>query len=89
MRTTPRALPFPSVLLFRRSLHASKSIDFKGRVAIITGAGGALGQAYALDLAKRGCHLLLNDLGASLTGENTGETQSNGESLSDGASRLI
>lgn len=77
MRTTRQALPLSSVLLPKRSLHASKSIDFKGRVAIITGAGGALGQAYALDLAKRGCHLLLNDLGASLTGENTGETQSN------------
>lgn len=37
-------------------------LSFKGRTAIVTGSAGALGSAYALDLAKRGCNLLLNDL---------------------------
>lgn len=43
-------------------------LSFVGKTAIITGAGGALGRAYAFDLAKRGCSLLINDLGATLTG---------------------
>jgi multifunctional beta-oxidation protein len=59
-----------------RALRLS-TISFEQRVAIITGAGGALGQAYALDLASRGCNLLLNDLGAALSGEDNGATKSN------------
>jgi NAD(P)-dependent dehydrogenase (short-subunit alcohol dehydrogenase family) len=45
------------------------SLSFAGKVAIITGAGGALGKSYALDLAKRGCSLVVNDVGALVTGE--------------------
>ena len=37
-------------------------------VAIITGAGGGLGRAYALLLASRGCKVVVNDLGGSTTG---------------------
>ncbi len=36
--------------------------DFRDRVAVITGAGGGLGRALALDLAGRGCHLALVDV---------------------------
>jgi multifunctional beta-oxidation protein len=43
-------------------------LSFVGKTAIITGAGGALGRSYALDLAKRGCNLLINDVGATLLG---------------------
>jgi NAD(P)-dependent dehydrogenase (short-subunit alcohol dehydrogenase family) len=43
-------------------------LSFIGKTAIITGAGGSLGRAYALDLAKRGCSLLINDVGATLIG---------------------
>ncbi len=39
------------------------SIDFKGRVAIVTGAGGGLGRQHALGLAARGAKVLVNDLG--------------------------
>ncbi|MBY8820882.1 SDR family NAD(P)-dependent oxidoreductase [Sphingomonas colocasiae] len=44
------------------------SIDFKDRVAIVTGAGGGLGRAYALELAKRGAKVVVNDLGGSRDG---------------------
>jgi NAD(P)-dependent dehydrogenase (short-subunit alcohol dehydrogenase family) len=43
------------------------SIQFKGRVAIVTGAGGGLGRQHALALAARGAKVLVNDLGARWT----------------------
>src|ERR1700754_4611649 len=44
------------------------SIDFKGKVAIVTGAGGGLGRTHALELAKRGASVVVNDLGGSMDG---------------------
>ena len=44
------------------------SIDFKGRVAIVTGAGGGLGRQHALALAARGARVLVNDLGGARDG---------------------
>ncbi|MDP9891981.1 NAD(P)-dependent dehydrogenase (short-subunit alcohol dehydrogenase family) [Variovorax boronicumulans] len=46
----------------------SNSIDFKGRVAIVTGAGGGLGRQHALALAARGAKVVVNDLGGARDG---------------------
>ncbi len=43
-------------------------LDFKGRVAIVTGAGGGLGKQHALALAARGAKVLVNDLGGDVHG---------------------
>lgn len=46
----------------------SEPIIFDGRVAVITGAGGGLGKTYALELARRGARVVVNDLGGSVEG---------------------
>jgi len=44
------------------------TIEFKGRVAIVTGAGGGLGREHALALAARGAKVVVNDLGGARDG---------------------
>ncbi len=45
------------------------TIDFNGRVVIVTGAGGGLGKEHALQFAARGAKLVVNDYGGSVSGD--------------------
>lgn len=46
----------------------SSQLSFKDRVVVITGAGGGLGKVYAIEYAKRGAKVVVNDLGGALSG---------------------
>ena len=77
------------------------SYSFADRVAIVTGAGGGLGRCHALELARRGAKVVVNDLGGAVDGTGGssdaalavvaeieaagGEAIANGGSVSDSA----
>ncbi len=61
-----KAVPVPGAA----DRHAD--LDFKGRTAIVTGAGAGLGRIYALELASRGAAVVVNDLGGARDGSGKG-----------------
>lgn len=75
------------------------TVEFKGRVAIVTGAGGGLGRSHALALASRGVKVVVNDLGGSVDGTGGGSTMAEnvvaeikaagGEAIANGANVTI
>ena len=70
-------------------------IEFNDKVAIVTGAGGGIGKEHALELARRGAKVVVNDLGGSVDGSGASDAaeevvelikSEGGEAISNGAS---
>ena len=47
--------------------------EFEGKVAVVTGAGGGIGRCHAIEFAKRGAKVVVNDLGGSVDGSGAGD----------------
>ncbi|WIA62588.1 SDR family NAD(P)-dependent oxidoreductase [Stenotrophomonas sp. BIO128-Bstrain] len=52
----------------------SKEISFENKVIVVTGSGRGLGRAYAVEFARRGAKVVINDFGGSRVGEGSSTT---------------
>lgn len=59
----------PTTAVSAPDIPSTRQIDFTNQVVIVTGAGRGLGRLYALEFAKRGAAVVVNDLGGSMHGE--------------------
>ena len=59
------------------------SLNFEGQVAIVTGAGGGVGRCHALELARRGAKVVVNDLGGSADGSSGDQSQTPAQKVVD------
>ncbi|MEJ6010046.1 SDR family NAD(P)-dependent oxidoreductase [Novosphingobium aquae] len=59
------------------------TISYEGQVVVVTGAGGGLGRTYAIDIARRGGMVVVNDLGGATDGSEGNEQKSYADAVVD------